>query len=607
MFVLSTLYFVLCTGVRAEGEFLTDFDVTYRVKDTGITEVQNKITLTNVFSNLYATSYSIILDSISPQNIKAFDTNGPLIVNKNVNDKTTTIEVKFGDPVVGKDKSRTFWISFEESSFAIRTGEVWEVSVPRLSESAEFDSFNINLEVPENFGQEAYISPNPRESLKSDGYLKFKFNKNDVAKTGITAGFGQFQVFNFNLNYHLENPLSRESQTEIILPPDTAFQKVYYTDINPRPVSMEIDSDGNWIAKYNLKSRERVDVTASGYVQIFASLRPYPKPSQESISENLLEQPFWEINDESIKNLTSEIKTPKEIYDFVSTKLKYDYSRVKPNVERLGAVKALINPESAICMEFTDLFIAVARSAGIPAREVNGFAYTENPEIQPLSLVNDVLHAWPEYYDIEKGAWIPVDPTWGSTTGGVDYFTKLDLRHFAFVIHGKNSTKPYAAGSYKLGANPQKDVFVTFGNLPTERNPKIKIDAVLESWIPLVSNKLDVKISNPGPSAVYNLAPKVYFDEVEVATSGQIDILLPFQEYKTYVDIPFSFLATKTPEKVKVVVGTEEINILTNKNQVVLYNLLFIFFVVILVILTVLFRLKKIKIPNIWKLQKKTS
>ncbi len=607
LFVLSTLYCVLCTSVRAEGEFLTDFDVTYKVKDTGITEVANKITLTNVFSNLYATSYSIILDSISPQNIKAFDTNGPLTVNKNVNDKTTTIEIKFDDTVVGKDKSRTFWISFEESSFAIRTGEVWEVSVPRLSESAEFDSFNINLEVPESFGQEAYISPSPRESLKSDGYLKFKFNKNDVAKTGITAGFGQFQVFNFNLNYHLENPLSRESQTEITLPPDTAFQKMHYTNLSPRPNSMEIDNDGNWIAKYNLKSRERVDVVASGYVQIFASIRPFSKPTEESINENLFEQPYWEINDQSIKDLAMELKTPKEIYNFVSTKLKYDYNRVKPNVERLGAAKALITPESAICMEFTDLFIALARAAGIAAREVNGFAYTENPEIQPLSLVNDVLHAWPEYYDKEKGAWIPVDPTWGSTTGGVDYFTKLDLRHFTFVIHGKNSTKPYPAGSYKLGSNPQKDVFVNFGNLPTERNSAISIDAILESWIPLVSNRLDVKVVNPGPSAVYNLAPKVYFDGIEVPIEAQIDILLPFQEYKTYVDIPFSFLATKTPEKVKVVVGTEEINILTNKNQVILYNLLFIFFVTILIILSVLFKLKKIKIPTQWKLQKKTS
>ncbi len=618
-FVLSIPHALNPNLSFAAGEFLTDFDVTYRANDTGITEVQNKITLTNVFSNLYATSYSIILDSINPQNIKAFDANGPLTINKTVTDKTTSIEVRFDDTVVGKDKSRTFWISFEESSFAIRTGEVWEVSIPRLSEKAEFTSYYINLEVPESFGQEAYISPQPKTKSVENGFYRFKFNKDDVSKTGITAGFGQFQVFNFTLNYHLENPLSRESQTEITLPPDTAFQKVHYANLNPRPQSMEIDSDGNWIAKYSLKARERVDVVANGYVQIFASLRPFPKPTQESLNESLTEQEFWETSTPEIASLAKELKTPKEIYNFVSTKLNYDYSRVKPNVERLGAIKTLQSPESAICMEFTDLFIAIARSAGIPAREVNGFAYTENPEIQPLSLVNDVLHAWPEYYDKNLGAWIPVDPTWGSTTGGVDYFSKLDLRHFAFVMHGKSSTKPYPAGSYKLGTNPQKDVFVSFGSLPVERYSKLSIDAYLEGWIPLVSNKLDVVITNPGPSAMYNIKPRVFFDEQEVNTNGAVDILLPFQSYKTYVDIPFSFLATKTPDKVKVVVATEEVLVSTNKTQVVLYNLLFIFVVAILLILTVMIRLKKfsfVKIPNIWKkipqifqsrLQKKTS
>ncbi len=623
LFTLITSFFIPLNTVIAAGEFTTDFDVTYKVKDTGVTEVTNKITLTNVFSNLYATSYSVILDSITPTNIKAYDAVGVLDLEKKVVDKTTEIKINFKDTVVGKDKSRTFWISFEESSFAIRTGEVWEVSIPRLSENADFSSYYISVEVPESFGQEAYISPTPSESLNEEGLLKYRFNKKDVEKTGITAGFGQFQVFNFTLNYHLENPLSRESTTEITLPPDTAFQKVYYSNINPRPTSMTIDTDGNWIAKYTLKARERVDVVANGYVQIFASLRPYPKPTQNSIQENLTEQQYWEISNSEIQKVAGSLKTPKDIYDFVSSKLTYDYERVKPNVERLGAAKALSIPESAICMEFTDLFVALARSAGIPAREVNGFAYTENPEIQPLSLVNDVLHAWPEYYDYDKATWIPVDPTWGSTTGGVDYFSKLDLRHFTFVIHGKSSTKPYPAGSYKLGSNPQKDVFVSFGSLPQERNSKLKIDAYLDGWIPLVSNKLDVVITNSGPSAIYNIHPKVFFDGIDIETNSSLDILLPFQTYKTFVDIPFSFLGTSTPDKVKVLVGMEEVNISTNKNQVVLYNLLFIFIFIILLILSILIRLKKIrfnlfsnvsermtifaKIANIWKFPKKTS
>lgn len=606
IFLFIILFLLLVPTVSAKGEFNTDFDVTYQVKETGITEVTNKITLTNIFSNLYATSYSIVLDGINPTNVKAYGVSEGYSVKTNNENGKTTLEIDFPDQVVGKDKSRVFWVSFEESSFAVRTGEVWEISIPRIAEEAVFNSYYLHLLVPQAFGQEAYISPNPRQKSNQNGFLNYTFNKSDVLKTGITAGFGEFQVFSFNLSYHLENPLTRSAVTEITLPPDTAYQKMYYENINPRPFNMYVDSDGNWIAEYKLNSRERLDITTNGHVQIFSNYRPFPNSSTESLNQNLLKSEFWEIDNPEILTLSKSLKTPKQIYDFVTQKLKYDYERVKPNVERFGAIKALQNPNSAICMEFTDLFIVLARAAGIPAREINGFAYTENPDIQPLSLVNDVLHAWPEYYDYEKKVWVPVDPTWGSTTGGVDYFTKLDLRHFTFVVHGKDSKTPYAAGSYKLGSNPQKDVFVSFGSLPTDRNSILKLNVKIEKWIPLISNKLDLTISNNGPIAIYNLKPKIFFDNIEIESNKQsltslneINVLLPFQKYDTSLDIPFSFLAAKTPDVIKIIVNDQEISVQTNKKQVVIYNLIAIFVIAIIVLLIILFRLKK------WKFQKK--
>jgi hypothetical protein len=459
--------------------------------------------------------------------------------------------------------------------------------------------------VPKNLGQEAYISPSPRSTDHNESHFVYRFTKDDVKTSGVVAGFGQFQVFSFTLNYHLENPLSKTAQTEITLPPDTSYQKMYYTNLNPRPNSMYVDRDGNWIANYALKPRERVDVIASGQVQIFASVRPFPKPSEETLKDNLKPNTYWEVDDPNIKNLANNLKTPKAIYDYVSTTLKYDYGRVKPNVERLGASRALNAPNSAICMEFTDLFVAIARAAGIPAREVNGYAYTENPEIQPLSLVNDVLHAWPEYYDYKKNAWIPVDPTWASTTGGIDYFSKLDLRHFTFVIHGVDSVRPYPAGSYKLGINPQKDIFVSFGSLPQERNTKLQATAYLESWIPLVANRMDLEITNPGPSAYYDVLPKIYFDKNEVKYDKTIETLLPFQTHETYIEIPFSFLGTKTPEIVRVLINGQDLEVKTGKTQVIVYNLIFIFLLAIVFLVTILIRLGKISFR--WKFPKKNS
>ncbi len=63
-----------------------------------------------------------------------------------------------------------------------------------------------------------------------------------------------------------------------------------------------------------------------------------------------------------------------------------------------------------------------------------------------MSLVKDVLHAWPEYYDESKKTWIMIDPTWGNTTHGMDYFSSLDFEHITFVIKGLSSTYPVPAG-----------------------------------------------------------------------------------------------------------------------------------------------------------------
>lgn len=604
---LCTLYFVLCTNsASAEAEFSVDANVTYKVQANGQTSVTHDITLENNFSSLYATTYTLSLENIDTQNIRATTASGQsLTVDAQKNGDKTDIKITFTDPVVGKGAKRHFSIYYENSNFAVRTGEVWEISIPRLNDQKSFRSYQINLIVPTNLGLEAYISPKPESAEKNDSEYKYIFSKESIAQTGITAGFGQFQVFSFDLSYHLENPLARNSETSIAVPPDTAYQKVYLQKIEPKPDNIQIDSDGNWLAIYKLTPRQRVDVSVSGAVQIFAGFRTFPKPTESVLSDNLKETEYWQSNDPKIKALAQELKTPKAIYNYVSTTLKYDFSRVQPNVQRMGALNALQNPSQAICMEFTDLFIAIARAAGIPAREINGYAYTENPQLQPLSLVADVLHSWPEYYDKDKGAWIPIDPTWGSTTGGVDFFDKLDLRHFTFVIHGKDSTKPYAPGSYKLGPNPQKDIFVSFGKLPENRVSTPVLTATPKRTIPFLNYLYSVKVDNPGPAALYAVYPSIYFDDV-LKNRNFIEILPPYSSYNLSVDVPFSLLGKDTPDVVKVVVEGSSIKIFTNKSQVVINSLVVLFIVFLAVLLGILIKLGKIRI-NVKKIFAKKS
>lgn len=597
LFILLTFTLYLLPPVAsADNEFSVDANVTYLVQENGKSIVTHEVYLENNFSTLYATTYTLSLENIDAGSVTVRDDKGKALpVETSKEGDKTDIKINFIDAVVGQGAKRHFFVVYENGNFAVRTGEIWEVSIPRLADENSFRNYSVTLDVPSNFGLEAYVSPKADTHSEAGGHKIYSFNKKQILETGITAGFGAFQVFSFNLSYHLENPLSRDAQTEIALPPDTAFQKVYIQSIEPKPISIDIDADGNWLAIYKLKSRQRVDVNVMGAVQIFASFRPFPKPTNEILSINLKETDFWQVNDPQIKALATELKTPRAIYDYVSKNLKYEFARVQPNVQRMGAKNALNSPTQAICMEFTDLFIALSRAAGIAAREVNGYAYTENPELQPLSLVADVLHAWPEYYDSNVAAWIPIDPTWGSTTGGQDFFSKLDLRHFAFVMHGEDSSKPYAPGSYKLGPNPQKDVFVSFGKLPEERTSIPTLTIVDKKQIPFFDSTYTVKIENPGPIAIYSMSPVVYFDQI-VKSKDLVEVLPPYSGTNIEIKIPFSVLGKNTPDIVKVTALGSQIEIPTNKTQVVVNSLLVLCALFFVIIMGVLIRLKKINL-----------
>lgn len=527
IFVLILLFWAVKT-VDADEEFLVSYTITYEVLgDSGITDVTNNVTLTNKLTNIYATSYTLVLEGIKPQEISANEGGNVLPVNIVQSDKGTRIEVAFANGVVGKGKTREFSINFRLSDLVSRNGQVWEVTIPKAREGGASNQV-ITLIVPESLGKPAYISPEPQTKSAKTGKNIYVFKSDDVDRTGVSAAFGEFQIFSFRLSYHLENPLNSQTTTQIALPPDTDFQKVFYWSLSPKPQNVERDADGNWLALYKLDRRERIDVEAQGQVQIFAYPWRNSTSTNQDLESYLKSSPVWQSEDPDIVKLADKLETPAQIYNWVVSNLSYDYTRVRPNIERKGAVEALKTPANSICMEFTDLFIALARAAGIPAREINGFAYTDNPKIQPLSLVADVLHSWPEYWDKNRGQWIPVDPTWGSTTGGVDYFNKLDLNHFAFVIHGLDYQKPYPAGSYKLGENPQKDVVVAFDTLPQTKvsHPEIKT-TFIPQLIPFSDLKAIVKISNPGPVALYDIPVQVYFDSF-LAASQKIEILPAF-------------------------------------------------------------------------------
>ena len=564
-FLLSVgiLFFVSNSSIYANTDFFVNTESTYEINLDGSAKVLYSIGIVNATTEKYASQYKLSLNGVDPEDVFAKSDGKDLETSVVKTPLGADLIVLFDNAVVGEGNRRDFLIEFTDFSLVNKTGDIWEISLPRLAQNDSFDSYQIRLRIPKSIGEAGFISPDPDARIDAEGDTIYYFDKSAVSEGGVTAVFGNSQVYSFDLTYHLENPVNVSSGYSFAIPPDTAFQKVFYDSINPPVDSIESDSDGNWIAKYTLRPRERLDVRVIGHVEVFIKNQPFQKPTNDVLSGNSKPMEYWEADDPDVKKLALQLGSVEEIYKYVVTTLKYDYAKVQPNVIRLGAREALKNPKNAICTEFTDLFITLVRAIGIPAREVNGYAYTDNPDLQPLSLVSDVLHAWPEYWDSQREMWVPVDPTWQNTSGGVDYFSKLDLRHITFVNHGSSSTKPYPPGSYKLGANPQKDVFVAFSKLP-----------VLGSSAPQVNlsqngQNLIVQITNNAAAALYDQKLEIFYDG-SLAYQKKVDQLLPYQNINFEFRIPHGVFGTNMPAKAKILFEGQSYEITTSKKDVII-------------------------------------
>jgi hypothetical protein len=120
--------------------------------------------------------------------------------------------------------------------------------------------------------------------------------------------------------------------------------------------------------------------------------------------------------------LVNGASTPREkakaIYDYVAKNMTYDMEKYRKNEFHWSdsAIKSL-RTKKGICQDYVFLTIALLRSAGLPARFVEGKAGGQR-------------HAWVEVR--VDGRWLVMDPTWGSgyITKEGTFQKRYDSRYF---------------------------------------------------------------------------------------------------------------------------------------------------------------------------------
>lgn len=498
-------------------DFRIELETTYLIDESGSATVSHLFTITNLTPTVFLRQYALKTNYPDLRNVHASSQGQVLPASVATTDQSTSIALTFPDEIVGEGQRRRFSITYQTDSLATVGGQVMEVHIPQLGTADYFDQQKVVIAVPERFGKPQRITPQTDNIIVQNQRVVTTLD--NVEGQAISLLFGEEQFFDLNLNYYLENPGTSEALAQIAIPPDTTYQRLHYQKLDPLPERMHRDPDGNWIATYRLAggSSFNVELLATAWV----TLTPQPfMPTGAPLPAHTRSQPYWETEHSRVKDLAQQYQTAEEIYDYVTKSLQYSSLALENEPQRLGAVAALAQPTMAVCQEFTDTFIAIARAAQIPARRLTGFAYTQNEALRPLSLEGDILHAWPEYFDKDQNRWRPIDPTWGNTTGGIDYFNQFDLNHIVFAINGLSSTTPYAAGTYKKEREGVQDVRVTFAQSFPETNPQLEVRMEPQKF-------LGVNLPGVGRLVITNLSGQAWYDlelNLEAASVDQQQI-----------------------------------------------------------------------------------
>jgi transglutaminase-like putative cysteine protease len=287
--------------------------------------------------------------------------------------------------------------------------------------------------------QDPIVYKNPITYTGSYNY-KVDFGNNDLTKTDV----------------YVPTPAEWDSQKDV----DLIYPSFDIYTLNMLGIDV---INGNKYLKYNEEDRSGEDTPWGweyyDYINSYQKfkftsyevstdtsmeeIQPYNTNSELYVKytkhENKIEtDSFRSITPSIVGDETNPIKKARKIYDYIIEDLVYS------EVGGLqGALYAYDN-KACECGDYSALFVAMARSVGIPARPVVGFW------ADPSS---GDTHVWAEFY-VEGVGWIPVDPTIGqqSQEKREYYFGNLDNKRLIMSKNYNIQLDSYNVDLFQVGA-----------------------------------------------------------------------------------------------------------------------------------------------------------
>lgn len=563
LFSSILLFSVSTSTILAQQEnfsFKTEIYHTWK-DDTLTTTIYYTISTKDIPRVITYYTTTLLEENIKPQVI-LINKNKTLEPTYHSRNQATDIVLDLENTPVSKENPITLKMTY--------TKEFTEEKLSLLSSIQDTKTSKLTFTYPKDKGSIGWSStPVTKIESKGNNYVVVIDNPQGE-KTTFTLG--REILYKFHITRNLINTSNNMFTSEILIPPNTTFQKIVLESFQPQPNRSYKDINGNYVLQYELAGDSNLTVDITGYIKMERGLELTGKQYSTITKE------FWKLTSEEEKKrfnkfLTAnnlkvddgfdninELKDNSEKELFYLLTYRYILSRLEPNTltlgsltggVRLGATKALEALSPATAEDYSDSLIALLREYEVPSRFVIGYV-TNISDYNP----DGMYHTWVEFFDSTKGTWIVADPfleDYSSTS-----LWRRDLPdHVAILYRYENPNTP------KLPYYSENDFQIEkVGELPES---KYSLEASL-SFKPysITDSHLrgSIAIKNTGNTVldafnIFKSNPDLtkYLDNIENSNSM---ILLPDDTGEIHFNIPSKDIDSNIFAVIKASSGTVE-------------------------------------------------
>lgn len=419
--------------------------------------------------------------------IKVTDGNGKAVpFTTRVNGQSIEIVVKLSTSIQF-NQTRTLQAEYESYALFNKAGAIYDLYIPTFASEYQFEddttsrSINTFVNIPKDLGPINFANPS-KAPIDMGASVQYQYSQQELTGTVSWIQIGNKQYYKFDIRQPFvgtSNVPVLFNTYSVILPRNivsgSLTQTVHFTEISPAPESVYHDENENLIAKFAIPANKSGEIIVTGYVEVSEDNQFDIKNSGDLndlnsniLGVNIANAAFWEVSATAIQTKANELKgTETNIYNLISNTYKYvvdqiDYSEVKRFGinERQGALKTL-EGGAAVCMEYSDLFIALMRAQGVPARAAFGYGY----DTRATNGV-DTAHQWAEVYLPSQNTWVSIDTTWGESGTAV---IGGNLNHFFKYVANSSPTDPAPVSASYYGS---------LGEIPTDEFQILAVETI---------------------------------------------------------------------------------------------------------------------------------